>query len=111
MEKIVVPEITEEMLDGVARRIVEHCNPYKIVLFGSRAWGRPGRHSDLDILVIMDSEERPAQRAARLSLLARPKFVPMDILVRTPREIEQRLAMGDFFIRRILEKGRVLYER
>jgi len=35
----------------------------------------------------------------------------MDILVRTPEEIQRRLNMGDYFIREVLERGRVLYER
>ena len=40
-----------------------------------------------------------------------PRPFPVDILVRTPREIEQALKVGVFFIREIVSQGRVLYER
>jgi hypothetical protein len=42
-------------------------------------------------------------------LAARPPF-PLDLLVRTPGEVRTRLAMGDTFIRDILQQGKVLYE-
>ena len=59
----------------------------------------------------MESDERPHRRAACVSLAARPRFLPMDILVRTPQEIRARLEIGDSFVKEILERGRVLYER
>ncbi len=67
--------------------------------------------SDVDLLIVMDSDERPAARATQISRLLRPRPFPVDILVRTPAEIERRLAIGDYFIREIMERGRVLYER
>jgi hypothetical protein len=42
-------------------------------------------------------------------MATRPKF-PIDIMVRKPSELKKRLAMGDFFLREITEKGKVLYE-
>jgi len=39
----------------------------------------------------------------------RPRF-GVDMLVRTPEEVRQRLSWNDFFLRDIIEKGRVLYE-
>jgi hypothetical protein len=47
----------------------------------------------------------------QVSRLLRPRPFPMDILVRTPEEIQHRLEIGDYFIREVLEQGRVLYER
>jgi len=105
------PSVTAELLHELARRIVERFQPTKIILFGSHAWGtsRPG--SDVDLLVVMESDKRPAQRSAEISLACRPRFLPMDIMVRTPAEVAQRLSLGDPFLTRILEHGRVLYER
>jgi hypothetical protein len=65
----------------------------------------------VDLLIVMESNERPAARATRVSKLLRPRPFPMDIMVRTPEEIQQRLQMGDYFIREIMEQGKVLYER
>lgn len=59
----------------------------------------------------MDVEESLIRREAEISKIARPKFVPMDIIVRTPEQIRHRLKIGDPFIRRIMERGEVLYER
>ncbi len=52
-----------------------------------------------------------AQRIRRVTEVAKVRFLPMDLLVRTPAEIAERLAMGDFFMAEILEKGKVLYSR
>jgi predicted nucleotidyltransferase len=101
----------DEQLRDVTRRLAQALNPQRIVLFGSHAWGQPAADSDVDLLIVMDSTERPAARATRASRLLRPRPFPMDILVRTPQEIQHRLDIGDQFIREILERGKVLYDR
>jgi len=89
---------------------VKHFHPEKIILFGSWAWGEPTGESDLDILVVMDVDGSPIRKASEISRIARPRFLPMDIIVRTSDEIERRIKMGDPFIRRIMNHGKVLYE-
>ena len=109
-ELVVDPQI-EERLQDVTKRIVEAFAPQRIILFGSYAYGQPNLDSDVDLLIVMESDERPAARATRVSRLLRPRPFPMDIVVRTPQEIQDRLEIGDYFIREALEQGRVLYER
>ena len=92
-------------------RIVAHFQPDKIILFGSYAYGKPHADSDVDLLVIMESDDSPTQRAMRVVPVARVAGVPMDVLVRTPAEIAYRLAIGDHFIKEILTKGRVWDQR
>jgi predicted nucleotidyltransferase len=101
----------EDRLEDVTKRIVEAFDPHQIILFGSHAYGHPSADSDVDLLIVMESDERPAARAMRVSRLLRPRPFPMDILVRTPEEIQRRLNMGDYFIREVIERGRILYER
>ena len=105
------PPVTEALLAGITRCIVEKFQPHKVVLFGSYAYGTPDLDSDVDLLVVLDSDEPIAQRIRRVAEVAKVRFVPMDVLVRTPAEIAERLAMGDFFMAEILEKGKVLYCR
>ena len=62
----------------------------------------------MDLLVILPFEGKPAYKATEIALKANPHF-PMDLLARTPRQVRERLAMGDFFMRDILRKGKVLY--
>ena len=104
------PEVTDELLASITRRIVEAFQPHKVILFGSYANGTPHEDSDLDLLVIMDSEETMFQRMMRVDPVARVPFLSMDVLVYTPAEIDKRLAIGDFFIAEVLAKGRVLYQ-
>lgn len=104
------PRVTRRLLARITRQIVEHFHPEKVILFGSYAYGRPTSESDVDLLVIMDSSERPARRTTLVSSVCRPRHLGMDILVYTSAEVKQRLEMGDFFIGEILQAGRVLYD-
>ena len=108
--RLIVPDVTDALLAEIVSKIVKHFHPEKIILFGSRAWGEPTGESDLDILVVMNIDGSPIRKAAEISRIARPRFLPMDIIVRTPDEIEHRKGIGDPFIRRIMNRGKVLYE-
>lgn len=103
--------VTEELLREVTKRIVEAFDPEKIILFGSHAYGTPTPDSDVDLLIIMESDERPAKRSMRVSKVLQPRPFPMDILVRTPQEVARRLSLGDYFFIEIMKRGKVLYER
>ena len=99
------------LIKQVIRQIVDRFHPDKIVLFGSYAYGRPGRDSDVDLLVVIKSDKRPVERTVEVSKSLRFYPFPMDILVRTPHEVRDRLRLGDSVFEEILEKGKVLYER
>jgi predicted nucleotidyltransferase len=103
--------VTDALLKEITRKIVEHFDPEKVILFGSRSTGASRTDSDVDLLVIMDTSESPVQRAVEVKRACRPRFVSMDLLVKTPEEVEARLERGSFFLRQILEQGKVLYER
>jgi predicted nucleotidyltransferase len=90
-------------------RIGEVFKPEKVVLFGSYAHGRPGPDSDVDLLVVMPFEGSPVDKSVEMRLKLRPPF-PLDLLVRTPAKIRERLALGDDFIKDILDNGKALYE-
>lgn len=111
LKKITPPEINESMIKEIVTKIVNNFNPEKVIIFGSQVWGKPGTWSDIDILIIMNYNGTSSQVAAKVSKIARPKYVPMDILIRTPEEIDQRIKLNDHFIKRILSGGKVLYDR
>ncbi len=81
----------------------------KVILFGSYAQGIPTEDSDVDLLVICPCEGRNVDTSVKIRLKLRPRF-PIDLIVRTPEKVRQRLEMGDGFMRQILEEGKVLYE-
>ena len=101
--------VTREILTEIVRRIVNTLHPTTIVLFGSYAYGHPTSDSDVDLLVVLKTSQKPAERQMAVSRLIRPRPFPVDILVRTPKEIEEALHKQDSFIRDILERGLVLY--
>lgn len=94
----------------LVRQIVERFDPERVILFGSYAYGRPTPDSDVDLMVVMHTDQRPVDQAIEISRALDQAF-PMDLLVRTPEEFARRLALGDFFLRDVAEKGRVLYDR
>jgi predicted nucleotidyltransferase len=103
--------VTEEALQEIVRRLVTGLQPHKILLFGSYVYGTPSADSDVDLLVIVDTQARPVDRYVCVSRLLRPRPFPLDILVKTPEEIAQALDSHDDFICEIMAQGRVLYER
>lgn len=92
-----------------AQQVAERFQPEKIILFGSHAYGEPHADSDVDILVVMPTRNELDQ-AARISLTIDPPF-PLDIDVRTPKTMTWRLEEGDSFLREVVERGKVLYEK
>jgi uncharacterized protein len=101
-----------ETLPGAIERIVTELKPEKIILFGSYAYGNPTPDSDVDLLVIMKTNAKEIDRYVAVSNLLYPRRFPVDILVKTPKEIHaEARKRGNFFMREILKKGKVLYER
>ena len=81
----------------------------KIILFGSYAYGEPSPDSDVDLLVTMSTALRPVDQAVEIRTVVDFPF-PVDLLVRTPEQLSERLRLGDPFFHEIIEKGIVLHE-
>jgi predicted nucleotidyltransferase len=102
------PPVPHERIREYSERIAAEFQPERIILFGSYAYGTPDADSDVDLLVIMPFEGDSASKAAEIRRKVRAGF-PVDLLVRTPKQVEQRLAWNDWFMREIVEKGTVVY--
>ena len=100
-----------EVIQNMLRRLVAEYTPQKVLLFGSHACGEPGPDSDVDLLIIKETTERFIDRWVTVQriLTGTHRSLPVETLVLTPQEIENRLAVGDQFIEEILERGEVLY--
>ncbi len=103
--------IPEETIEAIVRAIAEKFSPEKIVLFGSYASGRPTPDSDLDLLVIMQTDLPRHKRAVPMRLLFRPVPCAMDILVFTPDEVSYWNGVANHVITEALASGKVVYER
>jgi len=90
-------------------RIGREFGAERVILFGSYARGAVTDDSDVDLLVIIPFEGRSVDKSVEIRMKLRPQF-PVDLLVRTPEKVRERIEMGDGFMREILEEGKVLYE-
>ncbi len=87
--------------------------PEAIILFGSHAYGTPRDDSDIDLLVIKKTRKpgRARRIEVRRMLDASTDYPPVEPIVMTPDEVAERLRLSDDFMKTILGKGRVLYDR
>jgi predicted nucleotidyltransferase len=95
----------------IVRRIVATVDPDRIVLFGSRARGDAGPHSDYDLLVVALCEQSRLRRALPLYRALAGLRIPKDVLWWTPREIDEWRSVRSHFVTTALREGEVLYER
>jgi len=94
-----------ELSESIAREF----RPVCIILFGSYAYGTPTYDSDVDLLVVMPFEGKSFHKALEIINRINPK-IPVDLLVRTPEQVEERVSNHDWFMCEVLERGHKLYE-
>ncbi len=96
-------------IENIRQQIIEKHKPEKIILFGSAALGTTTRDSDVDFLII--KKQTPLYGVDRVHELSRmiDRNIPIDLLIYRPEEFEQRLSMGDPFLKAILKEGKIFY--
>ena len=99
----------QQKIREIATKIAKVYQPEKIILFGSYAWGRPNQDSDVDLFIVKETENT-RETSREISRFIFPRPFPMDIIVCRPEQAQNRLKKGDFFIRDIFTKGKLLYE-
>ncbi len=100
--------IEHTQIKKFCNQIVQQFRPDQIILFGSYGYGQPTEESDVDLLVVLSFEGENARKSWEILRQTNPSF-PVDLLIRTPKKIQERLNLNDGFIREIIEKGQVLY--
>lgn len=97
----------------IVEKLKKEYNPLKIILFGSYACGNPREDSDIDLFILKNTHERRVDRFVRVKrIIYDPhRKVPVSPLVYTPDEVEERLVIGDDFVKEIIQEGVVLYEK
>ncbi len=99
------------LITTLVEKIKTAYHPEKIILFGSYAYGTPSEDSDIDLLIIKDTPDRPIDRRVVVrKIISDPgRRVPFELIVLTPEEVQNRLKIGDQFLQEIVENGEVLY--
>ena len=103
------PNIPLAAIRRFARQIGTRFQPERIILFGSYAYGTPHEESDVDLLVVMPTTNSIDQ-SLRITLAFDAPF-SLDLIVRTPQKLSRDLRDGDWFLREVVAKGKVLYEK
>lgn len=101
---------------SVTEKIREVALPYRILLFGSHARGTAGPQSDIDLMVVLDSDEIPRsfkERTARYLKISRAlrdieRMIPIDLLVYSKPEFERFVASRSLFSQQVLSEAVIL---
>ena len=103
----------DQLISRIVKTISHEYRPQKIILFGSYAYGRATPDSDIDLLIIKDTDLRMVDRFVEVKrLIYDPQLrIPVSPLVYTPHELQERLDMGDDFVEEVMREGKVLYEK
>ena len=96
-------------IEAVVDQIVGRFRPRKVILFGSYADGTLSEDSDVDLLVLMDTEDNPLRVAANISAAVDHPF-PLDIVVFTPDTFADSVERGANFANEVATRGVVLHE-
>jgi len=101
----------QKEIQKIKNQIVKNYKPEKIILFGSFAYGKPNKNSDLDLLIIKNTKSSRVKRIKDV-LMKVDSDLPLEPLVYTPKELACRIKLGgDFFIEEVIRKGKIIYEK
>ena len=101
----------QKQIEEIVKRIVDNYKPEKIILFGSYAYGIPTKDSDLDLLIVKDSNLPRHKRAREIrKYLWGISEIPKDIIVYTQEEIDDWKGVEEAFVTKVVKKGKILYE-
>ncbi|MFA6402384.1 MAG: nucleotidyltransferase domain-containing protein [Salinivirgaceae bacterium] len=103
--------IGTDKISEIINKIAFGFNLEKIILFGSSATGNPNEDSDLDLFVIKDTDLPRPQRTVLVRKMIYGSKVPIDLIVYSPKEIDDSKENKFGFVYEVLKTGKTLYER
>lgn len=107
---------SEELINILSDKIQTNVKPDKIILFGSYANGLQHEESDIDLFIIKDVKKEKV-RDLKLSIkkairnIVIKNKIDVDILLDSQKRINQRIRLGDLFLKEIIEKGKIIYAK
>ncbi len=103
-------EEMEKKIQEITDKIVREYQPEKIILFGSYAWGKPTKDSDVDIFIVKKTDNT-REMSQRINRSFFPRHIAMDFVVYTPEQMEKWKKLKEPFLSKIVNQGKTLYER
>ena len=99
----------ENEIDMIVEKIVDGCNPKAIVLFGSVSKGTSTEDSDIDLMVVLDTDLSYYERTLAVRKSIGVTSIPIDVLAFTPKEVEEERDNRFSIIHEVLRTGKVVY--
>ena len=110
MSNIRQPDVTEEALETVAKRLATAIAPRRVYLFGSHARGDAREHSDVDLMIVLDDETVVSlELLKRAQACLRGMFIPFELHFRTVSQFDRRTAVSVSVEHDVAAHGRLLY--
>ena len=103
--------IGKDKISEIVGKIASGYNPEKIILFGSYANGNPDENSDLDLFIIKETNLSRPERTVQVRKMLYGARIPIDLIVYTPKEIEESRDNIFSFVHEVLNTGKTLYEQ
>ena len=103
--------LTPNEIDNLVQRIVGRIQPQKVMIFGSYAKRTATIKSDLDLLVIKETELPMANRADELKPMLSHALIPVDVHIYTPEEVEEYGKEQYSFVNSILKSAKTVFEK
>ncbi len=103
--------VDSNKINEIVYRIASKFNPERIILFGSYANGTQKEDSDIDLLIIQETDLPPQKRGFEIRMSLIGSMMPFDILIYTKSEYEQEKENRFSFLNSAIKNAKVLYER
>ena len=111
--------LQKEIKQQILTKLTASLNIYKVILFGSFAYGAPERDSDIDLIVVTDDDHMPKNYEENMrnylkvssTLRDIKKKIPIDLIVHSKPMHEKFLQLGSMFSKEVVKRGEVLYEK
>ncbi|NKB23678.1 MAG: nucleotidyltransferase domain-containing protein [Kiritimatiellae bacterium] len=108
---------SEKLISLIVERL-EKIRPFKIILFGSHAYGQPGNESDIDLLVVLNAtgilksyaEKKKLDLSVSVIIRDIRKQTAIDLIVQTKTMYEKFVELDSMFSQELERNGRVIYE-
>ena len=103
--------LNQKEINKIASKIRDKIKPQKIYLFGSYASGKATEKSDLDLLIVDDSNRNKNSLALEISKMLFPRKFGLELIVTSPSDLQKKQQLNLSFWKNILKTGKKLYER
>lgn len=103
--------ISKTRILDIVDKIAKNYDPDKIILFGSHATGTANNDSDLDFIIVKNTNKPKHKRGRDVRRFLLGTMIPIDLKIYTPNEFENEMKFSFSFLNSAMKNSIVVYER